>query len=80
MVVLKTIPFKVDNWDKLGSDASIQMQHWATNLDIANLHGLFHTVGILVSGGTLGGVCNGKMIDRCGIYYDDDLFRIQGDK
>jgi uncharacterized membrane protein (Fun14 family) len=39
------------NWDKLGNDASIQMQHWTTNLDITNLHGLFHTVGIPVSGG-----------------------------
>jgi uncharacterized membrane protein (Fun14 family) len=39
------------NWDKLGNDISSQMQHWATNADITNLHGLFHTLGIPVSGG-----------------------------
>ena len=38
-------------WDKLGNDTSTQMQHWATSLDITNLHGLFHTFGIPVSGG-----------------------------
>jgi len=39
------------NWDKLGNDTSTQMQHWATNADITNLHGIFHTLGIPVSGG-----------------------------
>jgi uncharacterized membrane protein (Fun14 family) len=39
------------NWDKLGNDTSTQIQHWATNADITNLHGLFHTLGIPVSGG-----------------------------
>jgi uncharacterized membrane protein (Fun14 family) len=39
------------NWDKLGNDTSTQIEHWATNLDITNLHGLFHTIGIPVSGG-----------------------------
>ena len=39
------------NWDKLGNDTSTQMQHWATNVDITNLHGLFHTLGIPISGG-----------------------------
>ena len=39
------------NWDKLGNDTSTQIQHWATNVDITNLHGLFHTLGIPVSGG-----------------------------
>jgi uncharacterized membrane protein (Fun14 family) len=39
------------NWDKLGNDASTQIQHWATNADITNLHGLFQTLGIPVSGG-----------------------------
>ena len=39
------------NWDKLGNDTSIQMQQWTTNADITNLHGLFHTLGIPVSGG-----------------------------
>ena len=39
------------NWDKLGNDTSTQIQHWTTNTDINNLHGLFHTIGIPVSGG-----------------------------
>jgi uncharacterized membrane protein (Fun14 family) len=39
------------NWDKLGNDTSTQIQHWAANADITNLHGLFHTLGIPVSGG-----------------------------
>jgi uncharacterized membrane protein (Fun14 family) len=38
------------NWDKLGNDTSTQIQHWAANVDVTNLHGLFHT-GIPVSGG-----------------------------
>jgi uncharacterized membrane protein (Fun14 family) len=37
------------NWNKLGNDTSTQVQHWVT--DINNLHGLFHTLGIPVSGG-----------------------------
>jgi uncharacterized membrane protein (Fun14 family) len=39
------------NLDKLGNDTSTQMQHWAANADVTNLHGLFHTLGIPVSGG-----------------------------
>ena len=39
------------NWDKFGNDTSTQIQHWTTNADITNLHGLFHTLGIPVSGG-----------------------------
>jgi uncharacterized membrane protein (Fun14 family) len=39
------------NWDKFGNDASTQVQHWATNVDVTNLHGLFHTLGIPVSTG-----------------------------
>jgi uncharacterized membrane protein (Fun14 family) len=39
------------NWDKLGNDSSTQIQHLATNADITNLHGLFHTLGISISGG-----------------------------
>ena len=39
------------NWDKLGNDTSTQIQHWATNIDVTNLHGIFHTLGIPVSGG-----------------------------
>jgi uncharacterized membrane protein (Fun14 family) len=38
------------NWDKLRNDTSTQIQHWAINVDITNLHGLFHTLGIPVSG------------------------------
>jgi hypothetical protein len=45
-------------WDKLGNDTSTQIQHSATNIDVANLHGIFHTLGIPVSGvGFLGRVC-----------------------
>jgi uncharacterized membrane protein (Fun14 family) len=39
------------NWDKLGNDTSAHIQHWAANADITNLHGLFHTLGIPISGG-----------------------------
>jgi uncharacterized membrane protein (Fun14 family) len=39
------------NWDKLVNDITTQVQHWATNADITNLHGLFHTLGISISGG-----------------------------
>ena len=39
------------NWDKLGNDTSTQIQHWATSADITNVHGLFHMLGIPVSGG-----------------------------
>ena len=39
------------NWDKLGNETSTQVQHWVTNVDVTNLHGIFHTLGIPVSGG-----------------------------
>jgi uncharacterized membrane protein (Fun14 family) len=39
------------NWDKLGNDSSTQIQQWLTNVDITNVHGLFHTLGIPISGG-----------------------------
>ena len=39
------------NWDKLGNDTSTQIQHWAVNVDVTNVHSLFHTLGIPVSGG-----------------------------
>jgi hypothetical protein len=39
------------NWDKLGNDTSTQIQHLVTIVDVTNLHGLFHTIGIPVSGG-----------------------------
>jgi hypothetical protein len=38
-------------WDKLGNDTSTQIQHWAANADITNVHSLFHTLGIPVTGG-----------------------------
>jgi uncharacterized membrane protein (Fun14 family) len=39
------------NWDKLGNDTSTQIQHLAANVDVTNVHSLFHTLGIPVSGG-----------------------------
>jgi uncharacterized membrane protein (Fun14 family) len=39
------------NWGKLGNDTTIQIQHLAGNVDLTNVHGLFHTFGIPVSGG-----------------------------
>ena len=39
------------NWDKLGNDISVQIQHWAANVDMTNVHSLFHTLGISVSSG-----------------------------
>jgi uncharacterized membrane protein (Fun14 family) len=41
----------VVNWDKLGNDTSTQIQHWAANVDVTNVHSLFNTLGIPVSGG-----------------------------
>jgi uncharacterized membrane protein (Fun14 family) len=38
------------NWDKVANDTSTQIQHWATNADITNLHGLFHTIGLPPTG------------------------------
>jgi uncharacterized membrane protein (Fun14 family) len=39
------------NWDKLGNDSSTQIQHWAANVDVTNVHSIFHTLGIPVAGG-----------------------------
>ncbi|HXX98882.1 MAG TPA: FUN14 domain-containing protein [Candidatus Bathyarchaeia archaeon] len=39
------------NCDKLGNDSSTQIQHWASNIDVTNVHSLFHTLGIPISGG-----------------------------
>jgi uncharacterized membrane protein (Fun14 family) len=39
------------NWDNLGNDTSTQIQHWAANVDMTNVHGVFHTFGIPISGG-----------------------------
>jgi uncharacterized membrane protein (Fun14 family) len=43
------------NWNKLGNETSTQIQHWAANVDVTNVHSIFHTLGIPVGGGlTLG--------------------------
>ncbi|MGC1933021.1 MAG: hypothetical protein WA667_28940 [Candidatus Nitrosopolaris sp.] len=39
------------NGNKLGNDTSTQIQQWFTNVDINSVRGLFHTLGIPVSGG-----------------------------
>ncbi len=39
------------NWDKLGNDTSTQIQHMTANVDVTNVHSLFHTFGIPVSSG-----------------------------
>ena len=39
------------NWDKLGNDTSTQVQHLAANVDVTDVHSLFHTLGIPVSSG-----------------------------
>ena len=39
------------NCDKLGNDSSTQVQHWISNVDVTNMHTLFHTLGIPVRGG-----------------------------
>src|SRR5215831_19341031 len=39
------------NWDRLGNDTSSQIQHWVSNVDVTNVHSIFHTLGIPVSGG-----------------------------
>jgi uncharacterized membrane protein (Fun14 family) len=39
------------NWDRLENDTSTQIQHWAANVDVTNVHSLIHTLGIPVSGG-----------------------------
>ena len=38
------------NWDKLGNDTSTQIQHLAANVNVTNVHSIFHTLGIPVSG------------------------------
>jgi uncharacterized membrane protein (Fun14 family) len=39
------------NWDELGNDTSTQIQHWATNIDVTNVHSLIHTLGIPITSG-----------------------------
>ena len=50
-VEIISIPKGPVNWDKLGNDTSTQIQHLAANVDVNNVHNLFHTLGIPVSGG-----------------------------
>jgi uncharacterized membrane protein (Fun14 family) len=38
------------DWNKLGNDTSTQIQHWATGVNLTNVHSIFHTLGIPVSG------------------------------
>ena len=52
------------NWDKLGNDAPTQIQHWITIADTTNLHGLFHTLGIPISG-LLAGFVRTRRYSRC---------------
>ena len=53
------------NWYKLGNDTSTQIQHWGYNIDVTNLHGIFHTLGIPVGGEfgvrVLGRICKDKV-------------------
>jgi uncharacterized membrane protein (Fun14 family) len=42
------------NWDKLGNDTSMQVQHWASNVDLTNVHGPLHTLGIPTGGLAVG--------------------------
>ena len=50
-VKIISIPKGPVYWDKLGNDTSTQIQHWAANVDLTNMHSIFHTLGIPVSGG-----------------------------
>jgi uncharacterized membrane protein (Fun14 family) len=52
------------NWYKLGNDTSMQIQHWVANVDVTNVHGLFHTLGIPVSGGLALGILAGFVRTR----------------
>ena len=39
------------HWDKVGNDTSTQIQLLAANVDLTNVHGIFHTLGFPVTGG-----------------------------
>ena len=52
------------NWDKLGNDTSTQIQHYAANVDVTNVHSLFHTLGIPVSSGLALGFLAGLVRTR----------------
>ncbi len=47
------------NLDKLGNNTSTQIQHLAANIDVTNVHSLFHTLGIPASGGLALGLLAG---------------------
>jgi hypothetical protein len=63
-VRLISIPKSPVYWDKLGNDTSTQIQHWAANVDVTNVHSLFHTLGIPVSGGLGLGLLTGFLRTR----------------
>jgi uncharacterized membrane protein (Fun14 family) len=50
----------VVNWDKLGNDTSTQIQHWASNVDLSNMH----TLGIPVTSGLSIGFLSGFVRTR----------------
>jgi len=50
-VEIISIPKGPVYWDKLGNDTSTQIEHFAANVDVTNVHSVFHTLGIPVSGG-----------------------------
>jgi len=52
------------NWDKLGNDTSTQIQHFAANVDVTNVHSLFHTLAIPLSGGFALGFLTGFVRTR----------------
>jgi uncharacterized membrane protein (Fun14 family) len=54
----------VVNWDKLGNDTSTQIQHWLANVGMTNVHSVFHTLGIPVSGGLALGFLTGFVRTR----------------
>jgi uncharacterized membrane protein (Fun14 family) len=52
------------NWDRLGNDTSTQIQHFAGNVDVTNVHSLLHTLGIPVTGGLAVGLATGFLRTR----------------
>jgi len=52
------------NRDKLGNDTSTQIQHRVANVDVTNVHSIFHTLGIPVSGGLGLGILAGFVRTR----------------
>ncbi len=52
------------NWNRLGNDTSTQIQHFAGNVDVTNVHSLLHTLGIPVTGGLAVGLATGFLRTR----------------